>query len=328
MMFEHVKFGLALNRGITKYRSGKFEEADWSLDQALEIKREDFIANFFKLRTVISLNQNEKAGQYLQTCIAAKPITEKELLTPFANYLMEESNARALSLDQLNSIADKKMKDYFHPPYKVLDIIKWIAFWFIVFYSAGIISTVINKACATIPYTLLDAALQFIAWLTYYYRRSIVRYDPIVLICDTMQTIKQKRYLFFGTGIGILLKAIYNLDNHMVLIQDISINTISAATPLIVAGTRVLLLEVIGQEVLYQGVLFSFVAQYDRVLAVIVTVMVYVFWETTSMSHIGYFIFFTCIYAKYKSLKLNISLHVFVFICQVSIMAVLINVAR
>ena len=325
---EYINFGLELSKGINKYRSGMFEEANRSLSLALELKPKDFIANFYKLRTEISLNNDEKAKQYLQACIAAKPITEKELLNHFAKYLADKPSDIAISLNQLNDIADKKLKEYYHPPYSFLDIIRWIVFLFIVYYAAGIIATVIHKICAAIPYRFADTIIQLNAWIIYYYRRSIIRHNPIVVFQDTVQIIKRARYLFFGVGVGILLKTTYMSNDHMKLIQDDYFNTISAATPLILEATRMLLLEAIGLEVLYQGVLFSFIAQYNRMIAVIVTVTVYGYWEATSIYHIGMFMFYTCIYAIYKSLMLTISLHVFVYMLQASIVVALVCFAK
>jgi len=327
MVFKWMAFGKFLEAGIENYDLGIYEQAKREFQSALDINDNDFLVNFWLLRINIKLGNSQESKQFAAKCISLRPDL-KEIVMPW-QFLIESGIPSKEEWIELETKTDKQITKYQnYRTYSIKDVFKIFGtclliiagifvFYVICLFYLKIPLSAFSKVDQIPPISMIIPYLLSLPFVLIYYRKPILIMNLWIKIKRITFLFKNKRFLYYLlilVGIKLLIviftaiMQVSGLYNYWDMLRGKEYYLNYPSVIIIVV-----FLAPICEEVIFRGLIFRYINQFNRLLAY--TVSIFLFYSfhggAANFLHILLGIFFAFAYEKFDTLLAPIVLHVF-----------------
>ena len=314
-MIPLIKFGTLLHRAISDYHMQNYDEANSFIDQALGINQFDFLANFWKVRTLVMQGKFEEAMNFMTVCRESKSAVKLEnLLAPWESLCRKQTNQDYIDLAALNNETDDLLAYYqHHRTFRFLDLIYAV----LLFIGSGVLTdiyqTVLLNSSELTAMTkgFIIALIYALAISYYYYHKTIIVPNiyislqnsvyRILKLCNSKTFIKAVSFLIIAQ---IVIVIVFK-DLLRALPEGVNVNHIFHLIGII-------LVIPILEEIVMRGILYGNLQKYGKALAWTVVTMVFYSYhlDTASWWHIFLSLLCLWVYDREKTILAPIMIHI------------------
>jgi membrane protease YdiL (CAAX protease family) len=233
--------------------AGQYFEADKWIDKVLFIKRNNFTANFYKIRIAVMLNQYQKAIELINLYKSVNFSSQvNELLTLWGNFCISKLNFHdeGISKSNLNIKTDSMLEFYqHHRVIKLRDLLLSLSFIIFIMLFRSAVCVFIIKIKMAFELSADLTMVLFTLFLVYFYNtKTALKSDNCTLF---LYCIKKVRLLIHSTH----FKSVCGM---LLLVAAMQKQT-SSYYPL-----ALIFVYPIGEELFFRGLLYNYLKKFGQ----------------------------------------------------------------
>lgn len=314
MIFKWITFGRLLERGIKEYHNTRYNEAKLIFENAWQINKNDFLVNFWLIRSNAKLGYLHEAQKYLNTCLALRPdlaelvnlwksITEgTELLSQDEWLKLEGTTDELLKRYQNERIFNKK--DLRTIGLTILGIM--LGSFVIAIIALFLKFPLLSLLNQFLTFSIMVSYAQFIPFILIYYNKTKIKknfWDQIRSIECLFRNKTFQAAILFLLCLKFLGTIIAIKYNNPILKNPVYLNPGVAIVSSLFAP--------ICEEVVFRGIVFKYVKKFNTFFAYLLSSMLFYYYHGIEASSFHFFlaVLFAFAYEKFGTLNAPIVLH-------------------